>query len=77
MASANPMNLRGGGLLATFAMSFLKVLKIYIYKKTFSKLRGNGGIDGKTVMTAEVIKKFSARLPYPPSANVVQNKITQ
>ena len=29
------MNLRGEGLLATFAMSFLKVLKIYKYKKLF------------------------------------------
>ena len=57
------MNLRGGGLLATFAMSFLKVLKIYIYKKTFSKLRGNGGIDGKTVMTAEEIKNLTPACP--------------
>ena len=63
VASANPMNLRGRDPLAMFAMSFLKVLKINKYKETFSKLHGNGGIGGKTVMTAEEIKKFNACLP--------------
>ena len=71
------MNLRARDLLATFAISFLKVLEIYKYKKTFPKSHGNSGKDGKTVMTAEEIKKFNARLPFPPSANLVQNKITQ
>lgn len=42
-----------------FAMSFLKVLEINKYKKTFSKLHGNGGNGGKTVMTAVQIKKMS------------------
>ena len=57
------MNWGGRDPLAMFAMSFLKVLKINKYKKTFSKLHGNGGIGGKTVMTAEEIKKFNACLP--------------
>ena len=57
------MNWRGIDLLATFAISFQKVLEIHKYRKTFSKLLGNGGIDGKTVMTAEEIKKFNACLP--------------
>jgi hypothetical protein len=35
VASANPMNWRGRDLLATLAMSFLKVLEIYKYKKLF------------------------------------------
>jgi len=56
------MNLRGRDLLAMFAMSLLKVLEINKYKKTFSKLHGNGGNGGKTVMTAEEIKKFNACL---------------
>lgn len=56
------MNLRGRDLLAMFAMSFLKVLEINKYKKTFSKLHGGGGIDGKTVMTSGQIKKNVACL---------------
>ena len=62
------MNLRARDLLATFAMSFLKVLEIYKYKKTFPKLHGNVGKDGKTVMTAEEIKKFNACLPFSQGA---------
>ena len=60
------MNLRGRDLLAMFAMSFLKVLEIYKYKKTFPKLDGNGGKDGKTVMTAEEIKNLTPACPAHP-----------
>ena len=60
------MNLRARDLLATFAMSFLKVLEIYKYKKTFPKLHGNVGKDGKTVMTAEEIKNLTPACPAHP-----------
>lgn len=57
------MNLRGRDLLAMFSISFLKILEVNKYKKTFSKLHGDGGNGGKTVMTAEEVKKFNACLP--------------